>query len=242
MAKIHFVLHARRSRNDEYKSFVAATIAEHIQQRGQAPFCIDTDLVRPTFSGYKKLAAITLSVMEKGKVDATAFQNLIQLIGKSSVDVVIDFPEASFLTVSQYLGTNHVTEKFRQLGHQLTVHVVTVGGHALTNDVYQTFPLFLQVPCKAAFVVWMKKNLNLFHPENAYNEAPYSEKRKSAAAIVDVPSVEEAGCGFDLTNMMGLKRTFAEAMKPDTRVDIERPRVRYLKSHLFTQLDRIAIL
>lgn len=242
MAKIHFVLHARRSRDDAYKSFVAATIAEHLLQRGQVPLCIDADKSRSTFSGYKKLAVQSLTVMKDGKVDAAAFQSLIEENSSSTNDVVIDFPERSFLPVSRYLGANHITGSLGRLGHQLIVHVVTVSGYALTSDGYQTFPLFLEMPCSAAFIVWLKRNANLFHPETAYYAAPCSEKRKTATAVVDVPSIEEEGCGFDLTNMMGQKRTFAESMKPNSVVDLDRPRVRILKDHLFTQLDRIAVL
>jgi cellulose biosynthesis protein BcsQ len=56
---IHMVL---QGKGGVGKSFVAALMAQYLQDRGQDPVCIDTDPVNATFAGYAETSTRAASI------------------------------------------------------------------------------------------------------------------------------------------------------------------------------------
>ena len=70
MAKIHMLL---QGKGGVGKSFIAATLAQYKESKGQKPLCIDTDPVNATFHGYKALDVQRLQIMENDEINPRSF-------------------------------------------------------------------------------------------------------------------------------------------------------------------------
>jgi len=66
-------------------------------------------------------------------VDASKFDDLIEIISQTTSDVIIDNGASSFIPLSSYLVANGIVSVFQSMGHQLFVHTVITGGQALPD-------------------------------------------------------------------------------------------------------------
>jgi len=153
MATIHMVL---QGKGGVGKSMLAAMLTQFKISNGQTPVCIDTDPVNATFYGFKSLNVQRLNVLDDDKnVDASKFDDLIEIISETTHDVIIDNGASSFIPLSTYLVANDIASVFQEMGHQLFVHTVITGGQAMPDTLAGFDALVRQFPNECVFVVWL---------------------------------------------------------------------------------------
>ena len=241
MAKIHIVL---QGKGGVGKSFVAATLAQYKQSKGQNPLCIDTDPINATFHGYKALSVRRLNILEGDEINPRSFDALVELIAPSKDDVIIDNGASSFVPLSHYLISNQVPTLLAEMEHQLVVHTVITGGQALLDTVNGFSQLVSQFPKEALFVVWLNPYWGPIEYEGKSFEQlkAYTTNKARISAIVQIPLLKAETYGRDLSDMLQEKLTFDEALAMESLTIMTRQRLKIVKAQLFAQLDTAAIL
>lgn len=80
--RAHFILQGKGGIG---KSFVASLIAQFYTAKGAPVRCIDTDPLNGTLSGYKKLQAKRINIVENNRVHARLFDDMMEeILGGSS--------------------------------------------------------------------------------------------------------------------------------------------------------------
>jgi len=75
MPMIHMVL---QGKGGVGKSFVAALMAQFLQDRGCDPLCIDTDPVNATFAGYSAFGVHAIDLVDSRDINPRRFDLLVE--------------------------------------------------------------------------------------------------------------------------------------------------------------------
>ena len=241
--KVHFILQAKGGVG---KSFIAALLAQHYLSRdGEPAVCIDTDPANLTLSGYKRLGARPVDILEPGstsRVNPRAFDALLNGIAQETSDFIVDSGASSFLALTDYLLETRAIEALVEIGKEIHLHTVITGGQALRDTLKGFDSLARHAPPEAKLVVWLNEYFGPVESDGkAFKEmAVYERHRDRVAALVCIPKMNPYTSGKDLEIMIARKLTFAEALAGDAFGLMEKQRIREIQKHLFTQLALIA--
>ncbi|MDD2769007.1 MAG: AAA family ATPase [Methylococcus sp.] len=241
MAKIHMVL---QGKGGVGKSFIAATLAQYLASKGQAPLCIDTDPVNATFQGYKALNVRRLQILDGDEINPRQFDTLVEWVAPATDDVIIDNGASSFVPLSHYLISNQVPALLQELGHELVVHTVVTGGQALLDTVSGFAQLVGQFPKEARFVVWLNPYWGpIEYDGKRFDQSKaYQDHRERVSAIVQIPTLKEETYGRDLSEMLQERLTFDEALAMDALTIMTRQRLKIVRGQLFGQMEQAEML
>ncbi|HMJ11051.1 MAG TPA: AAA family ATPase, partial [Polyangiaceae bacterium] len=176
MATIHFVL---QGKGGVGKSFVAATMAQFLRDRGSRPLCIDTDPINKTFAGYKAFDVHRLELMDGSEVDPRRFDALVELLTKAEPDqhVIIDNGASSFIPLADYLLSCEVPAMLQELGHALYLHCVITGGQGQVDTLQGLSALLASFSCPC--VVWLNPwHGRIEHEGKGFEEFALYQKRR----------------------------------------------------------------
>ena len=241
MATIHVVL---QGKGGVGKSMIAAFIAQYKLSKGKLPLCLDTDPVNASFEAYKSLKVQRLAIMQGDEIDPRSFDQLIELVAKTKVDVVIDNGASSFVPLSAYLLTNHIPNLLRDMSHQLVVHTVVTGGQASSDTINGFAQLVKQFPADVQFIVWLNPYWGPIELKGKTFEEmkAYLENKDRVAAIIRLPDLKKETFGRDLSNMLQNHLTFDEAVASPAIMIMERQRLSIIKKQLFEQFSAVPVL
>jgi len=241
MATIHVVL---QGKGGVGKSMIAAFIAQYKLAKGKLPICIDTDPVNASFQAYQSLKVHRLTIMHGDEIDPRSFDQLIELVAKTKVDVVIDNGASSFVPLSAYLLTNHIPNLLRDMGHQLVVHTVVTGGQALSDTVNGFAQLVKQFPAEVQFVVWLNPYWGPIENEGKPFEQmkAYTAHKDRISAMIRLPDLKKETFGRDLSDMLQAHLTFEEAIALPSLTIMTRQRLSIIKKQLFEQFAAVPVL
>ena len=79
------------------KSLVASVLAQYLRHRGEDVRCIDTDPVNQTFSQYTNLGAVHLRLLDQGRIDPRAFDQLMERLLTEDGVFVVDNGASTFI-------------------------------------------------------------------------------------------------------------------------------------------------
>jgi len=241
MAKIHMIL---QGKGGVGKSFISSTLAQHKVAKGKNPLCIDTDPVNATFHGFKKLNVKQINVMNNDEIDPRKFDDLIELIAKTTSDVIIDNGASTFVPMSHYLISNQIPTLLLDMEHELVIHTVITGSQALLDTLNGFVHLIKQFPKEALFVVW----LNPYWGEITMNGKKFEEmkaymdNKARVSAIIRIPQYKAETFGKDLSEILQSKSTFDEALKNSALPVMVRQRLTIIRRQLFTNIESVAAI
>lgn len=241
MAKIHAVL---QGKGGVGKSLIASLIAQYKIQKGQTPFCIDTDPVNNTFAQYKSLGAKHLDIMEEQEINTRKFDDLIELIAPQENDVVIDNGASTFVPLSHYLISNDVPSLLRELDHELVVHTVIAGSQSLSDTLSGFVLLVEKFPVETTFVVWLNPYWGpIEHQGKSFeNMKAYTDNKDRISAVIKLPKLKAETFGRDLAEVLERRVTFDEALSNEKLSIMTRQRLKSLRRELFELMDTAAVL
>lgn len=241
MAKIHMVL---QGKGGVGKSMIAAAIAQYKASKGQKPLCIDTDPVNATFEGYKALDVRRLNIMDGDEINTRKFDSLVEMIALAENDVIIDNGASSFVPLSHYLISNQVPALLQDMGHEMVVHTVITGGQALTDTVSGFTQLAAQFPAEALFTVWLNPYWGAIAHEgkNFEQMKAYTSNKARVTALIQIPNLKGETYGRDFSEMLQARLTFDEALAMESLTIMARQRLKIVRTQLFGQLDKAAVM
>jgi hypothetical protein len=241
--KVHFILQAKGGVG---KSFVAALLAQHyLSREGDPAVCVDTDPANMTLSGYRRLDARQVDILEPGstsRVNPRAFDALLNSIAEEQSDFIVDSGASCFLALTDYLLETRAIEALVEIGKAVHLHTVITGGQALRDTLRGFDSLAQQAPREAKLEVWLNEYFGPIESDGKTFKqmAVYERHRDRVASMVCIPKLNPYTSGKDLEIMISRKLTFAEAIAGDAFGLMEKQRLRDIQKHLFAQLAQIA--
>ncbi len=241
MAKIHMVLNGKGGVG---KSFVASILAQYKMHKGQKPLCIDTDLVSSTFSSYKALNVKQFKIDDCNETNLCNLDRLMERIPASHDDLIIDNGPGTFAQMSHYLIHNQTPGVLANSGHQLVIHTIITGGQAFIDTVNGCSQLISQTPTNALFIVWLNPYWGAVEDSGQTFERmnTYHDNKKRISAIINIPKLNEATFGRDLSDMLQERLTFDEAIPSPARFIMTRQRLKMTRDQLFGELDKAVVI
>jgi hypothetical protein len=239
---IHMVL---QGKGGVGKSFVAALMAQFLQDRGHEPVCIDTDPVNATFAGYAALRVHRIELMEGGRdINPRCFDRLIERISAAKTDahVIIDNGASSFLPLADYLLSYDVPALLAELGHELCLHSVVTGGQAQDDTLQGLLSLLEHFAAKV--FVWLNPFCGPIEKDGKRfaDLQIYRDYKHRLAAVVEIPEFNPKTTGHDLSELLKSKRPFREALEDPSVLLMTRQRLRMVQRALYGRLDEASLL
>lgn len=241
MSNVHIVL---QGKGGVGKSLAASMLAQFLKSRGETPLCIDTDPTNATFAGFKSLNVRKLALLENGDINSRNFDAMMELIAGSKDAVVVDSGASTYNPLSAYMFDNAAPEVIADLGHQLILHTIIVGGQSLVDTLAGFASVAEAFPAPAVIVVW----LNPYHGPIEYEGKTfeqmkaYRDVKDRVAAIVKLPDLKRETFGADVQEMLAERKTLEEAMASETLPLMQRHRLGRVRDAVFGELTKAAII
>lgn len=242
MTTVHMVL---QGKGGVGKSFVAATMAQYLRDKGREPVCVDTDPVNKTFAGYEALGVQTIELMDGNEIDPRRFDALVETIvgGGADEHMVVDNGASSFVPLCGYLLSCGVPAMLAEAEHRLVLHSVVTGGQGQSDTLeglHSLLTTFPDLPC----VVW----LNPVHGRieqggKSFEEfRVYRDHRDRIAALIQIPEMNPRTTGHDLSELLKSRKTFREAQEDAALPLMCRHRLELVRKALYRGLDESELL
>lgn len=127
---IHFIL---QGKGGVGKSFISVVFAQFLRDTGKKIACLDTDPNNASFLAYKNLPVKHIDILNDDKeIERDKFDELIEFIDSCSdvTDLVIDSGASCYIAFMNYLLQNEVFAMLKDMGHNVVIHTVVVGGQS----------------------------------------------------------------------------------------------------------------
>ncbi|MEB8513554.1 hypothetical protein, partial [Acidithiobacillus ferriphilus] len=234
--EVHLVL---QGKGGVGKSFVATLLAEYFQDKIANLRCYDTDPVNPTFSSYKAFSAKRMPIIVDGKLNEPAFDELLLQIMEPGVSSVVDSGATTFVALMRYLERQDAFNNLVQMGKQVVVHSIVVGGDAMAETAAGFARVVDATPESTGIVLW----LNQYRAPVSLNGVPFIESKgyktvqSRVSSVIEMP--ESWGDLFDrdIQEMRQLRMSFGEAIRGESRPGIGSP-FNILQRQRFTLVQR----
>ena len=224
------------------KSLVAAVLAQYLKHKGADVRCIDTDPVNQTFSQYAALGAAHLKLLDQGRIDPRAFDQLMDRLLTEDGVFVVDNGASTFVPLWHYILENDVARVLRDAGRRLFVHSVVTGGQALV-DTLTGFRELAQTTPDRNVIVWVNEYFGKVERDGRpLSELPvYRDHVEKIWGSVAIPRRNRDTFGRDVEDMLRRKMTFRQALEGSDLPIMVRQRLKVVQRELFEQLDDLVI-
>lgn len=240
--KIHMVL---QGKGGVGKSFVAALMAQFLQDRGRQPVCIDTDPVNATFAGYSAFGVHAIELVDGRDINPRRFDSLVERIasaGPESEHVIVDNGASSFLPLADYMLSYDVPGLLAEMGHELWLHSVITGGQGQDDTLEGLLELLesFAVPV----VVWLNPFCGRIERDGRRftDMKVYQDHKQRIAAIVEIPEFNTKTTGHDLSDLLKAKRPFRDAVADSSVMLMTRQRLKMAQRDLYERLELAGVL
>jgi CobQ/CobB/MinD/ParA nucleotide binding domain len=245
MSTVHLIL---QGKGGVGKSFIAALLAQYLQEKGVAVRCFDADPVNSTLASFPALQTTKLDLIEssdKGRrINPRRFDDLVEHIASQPADahVIVDTGSSAFVPLLHYVVSNEVPAILSQAGHELVVHTVVTGGQALLDTLHGAAQLVRQLD-DARFVVWLNPFWGPIADDGkAFEQMKiYQDIKKRIETIVNLPAFTDELFPQDIAGMLKSRLTFKDAIEAPALSLMSRHRLKVAQRDFYSRLDSLAI-
>ncbi|WP_160796745.1 nucleotide-binding protein [Craterilacuibacter sinensis] len=232
---IHIVL---QGKGGVGKSLIASLIAQSITDNGRPLLAIDTDPVNQTLARYQALNVCTLPLLDRERqVNSRAIDDMIEWLLAHDGDSVVDNGATSFIPVTGYLAETGALAVLRDVGKQVLLHSVLVGGQAMEDTLAGLSALLASTD--APVVVWLNEFFGPVEREGrSFTESSlYLKYRARIAGVVTLQRRNSETYGRDLALMTEKALTFEQALKHEAFGTMPRHRLWQIREDVSRQLQ-----
>ncbi len=237
MASINFIL---QGKGGVGKSLAALLLTQYFRKQGKKTVCYDTDPVNQTFTNVKSLGVVHLPILEGDEINSRNFDRLVEEIIsiKDDAEVIIDNGAATFVPLAAYLVENQVIPFLIENGHQVTIHVVVVGGQGY-RDTFNGLGAVIKHFPKTQIVVWQNEFFgSLKHGDKEFSETSVMKTNAdSIKGIIALPTMRRDTFGKDIEEMLSKHQTFDQAHNDEKFSVMARQRLNLYSKQVFAAIE-----
>jgi hypothetical protein len=237
---VHFSL---QGKGGVGKSFVASLLSQYfLEKNGHSVFCIDSDPINATLSGYEELKTDHLNVLHQGQVHERQFDSLIERICSEDGVFVVDTGATNFIPIWHYILENEILRLLGDHGRKTFIHTVIAGGQAL-KDTLGGLDEIASTTSGRNIVVWLNEYFGEVKSGGKKFEdmAVWAMHRDKFAGAVLIPQHNPQTWGEDVREMLERRMTFREAIESNHFSLVAKQRLQILRREIYEQLDRISL-
>ena len=226
------------------KSFVASLLSQYfLEKLGGNVFCIDSDPINATLSGYAELKADHIDVMRQGQVHERQFDALVERICNNEGVFVVDTGATNFIPFWHYLLENEILRLLGEYGRNAFIHVVIVGGQGL-NDTLSGLDEIAETTSGRNIVVWLNEYFGEVESgEKKFEDMTvYCQHQDKIAGAIIIPRHNPQTWGEDVREMLEQQITFRQAIESPHFNLVAKQRLQILRREIYEQLDQLQIL
>ena len=243
MARIHLIA---QGKGGVGKSYVAWVLAQYFQERNCKTLFIDTDPVNQTFASVKSLGVERVDITDGDDVDQRCFDDLFAKTLECAPDteVVIDNGSSGYVSLMSYLIANETVSQLQELGHEVYIHSVLVGGQNL-SETLGNFDQMAHRLTTAKFVVWLNHHIDgsvEFGGKSIRESKTLTKHGECIHSIIDLPYRKERLFGEDIRRLLAAHQTFAEGIKNENFIVFAQDRLKVVQRDTFASLDQSGLL
>ncbi len=243
MKKAHFMLQGKGGIG---KSFASVAFTQWLQNQGKENLLfLDLDQENPTFSQFKGIDAIAVNVMAEGRnIDARKFDQAMMQTFENKGDVYVDTGANTFSPLLAYVIENGIFSMLIESGITPIIHSVIGGGDTFFDTLTGFHDLATNLP-DIGMIVWKNQHFgDLVTPDGKALEATKAWDKAKGQVIGEVALTRRtpATFGKDISDLLSLRLTLAEARQSGKFNFIALNRLSAIYSDIFSQLDKIEAL
>ena len=154
MPHVHFFLNPKGGTG---KSLFSYVFAQYLMSKNIKTQCIDCDPVTPTLNKYTALDVLYMDIMEGNDIQKTKFDNFAQIFMQSQEDChfVVDNGTSSYVALSEYLISNDFISVLKELGFDVSFHVIIVGGDNMEETIRGMNDIIRRFGDRAHIILWL---------------------------------------------------------------------------------------
>jgi hypothetical protein len=238
---VHFSL---QGKGGVGKSFVASLLSQYfLEKNEQKVFCIDSDPINATLSGYEELKADHFNIMHRGQVHERQFDTLVERICSENGIFIVDTGATNFIPIWHYILENEILRLLADHGRKTFVHTVIAGGQAFKDTVSGLDEIAGTITGRN-IIVWLNEYFGEVVRDGKTFEdmAVWGKHREKFAGAVMIPQHNPQTWGEDVREMMERRLTFRKAIESPYFSLVAKQRLQILRREIYEQLDRIQMV
>lgn len=221
------------------KSYITTIFAQYLKDyKGIEISGADTDPVNNSFVGFKSLNALPIAIMEDNTILQSKFDSIFELmINDEKNTFVIDNGASTFIPILKYIKDNGVIEMFDEIGKEMFIHTVIVGGQSQNDTLQNLITLFdlIKDSNNTKLVIW----LNEFQGKITDADKIFKAVAKKTAGFVVVENKNSDAFTSDLEKLTKNRLTLKEALESTEFNLMAKNRLKRVFNDIYTQLDQI---
>ncbi len=223
------------------KTLVTTLISQYLLEKEITPFCIDTDPVNRTFSGFKKLNVEPFEIMDGDTINTRTFDRLIENIIHKKGVYIIDNGASSFIPMTAYLKEGSILNFLVENDYKVFIHVVITGGQALIDTLKGLEYIIKTFGKSVNTVVWLNEYFGKIETDGKTFERMkvYQNNKADIYGLVTIPEMSKETFGIDIQQMLEDRVTFNQYIKSDTYMIIPRQRIKNFKDMMFKNISLV---
>lgn len=236
---VHLVL---QGKGGVGKSLVASLLSQYLRSKEIGCRCVDTDPVNQTLSQYKALDVWHLQLLSDSRIDARAFDELMEELFTRADTFVVDSGASTFLPLWHYMVENGVIDLLQSRGRRVYLHSVITGGQAML-DTLSGFADLAEKTTAQNLVAWVNEFFGpVVHNGKSFTEmAVVKDHLARIRGVVRIPRRSPDTFGRDMDEMLRQKLTFDEVLNGSGFSIMARQRLQIVRREIFEQLDELGL-
>jgi len=220
------------------KTFVSTQVAQYYTDTDRISLNIDTDPVNSTFSSFARLDVQHINLLEDNNINPRKFDEMMELIFNSESNAVIDNGASSFIPLLAYFIENNVFEIFRDLGADINLHTIIMGGQSLQDTLNGLDQIAAKLPDYVNLIVWLNEyNGKIELDGKEFKDFKiYKKLENRIQQLVIIEQRTRETYGEDIKRMLELKKTYSEILSGSDFAVMQRQRIKTFQKSIYDQL------
>ncbi|HGG5823061.1 TPA: conjugal transfer protein TraL [Salmonella enterica subsp. enterica serovar Saintpaul] len=225
------------------KSFASSILAQYFKDNKKMDNVIvaDTDPVNSTTAKVKRLNAEVIKIAENNKIVQSKFDSMFEsILTSDNHTFVIDNGASTFLPLLQYFADNCVMEMFNDIGKNVYLHTIIVGGQAQA-DTIEGFESIAELvkDTNVKIIVWFNEFQGIPAIENIpLIETKFLNKNKDVlAGAIIIKDRKSDAFDEDIERMTSMSLTLEEVKASEKFGLMSKSRLNRVFNDIYQQLD-----
>lgn len=237
---IHLIL---QSKGGVGKSIIATFLTQFLKNKmNKNVACLDIDPSNQSFFAFKEFNTTFINILdsETQDIDPNKFDEIYSYIENLQVDdLIIDSGSSCYIPFLKFIIANSVIELLKELGHNVIIHTVIVGGKGQNESKQSIYTLIKNLENFAIpTYVWNNPYFGKFiDNNNTFTESNlYKELEDQIAGVIELPKFDVV-FNNALEEIQQKNLTFESAIQSDQYNMLKKQRIKNIKSAIFESIN-----
>lgn len=234
---IHIIL---QSKGGVGKSFIASLFNQYLNNLNLKCQGIDIDPQNATYASFRNLNVKRFEILtDEREISRERFDEIIEYISSSDADdIIIDSGASCFIEFSTYLLNNEIIQLLSDMGHDVTIHTIVIGGQGLSDALFTLNQLCANFDVKTT--VWLNPFFGeVKNGDKQFIDLPaFVDNQAQIQKIITLPAFKQEFLN-DLNVLTTKRLTFSEGINSNDFKLMQKQRFKTMQRKYFEAIEAI---